>query len=64
MIENVILAAGVSLKPSDTQLKEFGKRIKALNKQAVFNLIAERLALYEELSTPINTKILIVQLIF
>ena len=44
----MINAKGVTLKPSDTQLKEFIKRIKSLNKDIVSEILYEKISLYSK----------------
>ena len=43
IIDDVLKVSGVSIKPTENQLKEFVKRIKTLNKEIVFKILKERL---------------------
>jgi hypothetical protein len=43
----MLVPTGISLKPSDSQLKEFVKKIKTLDKDFIFNKLCEKLSLYE-----------------
>jgi hypothetical protein len=60
LIEDIIIPTGISTKPSDSQLKEFGKRAKSLDKEAIFKNLWERLENYENMIDGSNVKVFIV----
>ena len=43
VIDEVLEISGISNKPTESQLKEFNKRIKTLNNEIIFNSINERI---------------------
>jgi len=43
IIEEVLETSGISLKPSDGQLKEFNKKIKNLNKDVIIEFLNEKI---------------------
>ena len=56
----MIQPTGITIKPGETQLKEFGKRAKNLDKNSIFQILCEKLENYEKMSDSTNIKILIV----
>jgi hypothetical protein len=49
LIDDILKPTGVTIKPSDSQLNEFIRRIKNLNKEAVGKILMERIG---NLGTP------------
>jgi hypothetical protein len=62
LIDDVVNAGGMTLKPAESQLKEFIRRLKSLNKDIVCDIINERLMKFDEMSNSEQSKILIVKI--
>lgn len=60
LIDDLIQPTGISLRPNETQLKEFAKRAKNLDREIIFRTLFEKISKYEQMSDGINIKILIV----
>jgi hypothetical protein len=53
---------GITLKPSDNQMREFGKRAKTLDREAIFKILWGKLEGYRDMIDGNNVKVLIVML--
>ncbi len=56
LVDDIIQPTGISLKPTDNILKEFGKRVKSLDKEIVFNILLDKLNNYENMTEGNNVK--------
>ena len=58
LIDGILLPTGVTIKPSENNMKDFLKRLKTLNKQTVLKILLERLEIYESITGNDQVKIL------
>jgi hypothetical protein len=65
LIDDILQPIGVSVKPSDNQIKEFLRRLKTLKKEIVLNILIDRLKNYENMGDSSQFKVLqVIILIF
>jgi hypothetical protein len=62
LIDSILIPTGVTIKPSESQIKDFLKRLKNLNKQIVLKILLERLNSYELMTSSDQIKVLQVSL--
>jgi hypothetical protein len=62
IIDDVLNAKGVTLKPAETQMKEFIKRLKTLNKDIVCDIFNEKLLKFDEMGDGDKIRVLVVSL--
>lgn len=58
LIDDILKPTGVTVKPSDTQIKDFLKRLKTLKKEIVLNILFDRLKSYESMGDTTQFKVL------
>lgn len=58
LIDDILMPTGVTVKPSDTQIKDFLKRLKTLKKEIVLNILFDRLKSYESMGDTTQFKVL------
>jgi hypothetical protein len=58
LIDDILKPTGVTVKPSDTQIKDFLKRLKTLKKEIVLNILFDRLKNYESMGDSTQFKVL------
>lgn len=56
LVDDLIHPTGISLKPTENVLKEFGRRVKSLDKEIIFGIIMDKLNNYENVSEGNNVK--------
>jgi hypothetical protein len=62
LIDDILKPIGVTVKPSENQIKDFLKRLKTLKKEIVLNILFDRLKSYESMGDTTQFKVLQVQL--
>jgi len=50
IIDDILVPTGVTLKPSDNQIKEFLKRLKSLNKDLVYKILLDKVLNYQNMT--------------
>jgi hypothetical protein len=63
LIDDVLNSKGVSVKPTETLLKDFIKRLKTLNKDIVCDVLNEKLMKFNEMEDNDQIRVLIVSYI-
>ena len=58
LIEDLLVPTGISMKPSDSQLKEFCKKIKTLDKNFICNKLLEKINNYSDITDQNQFKVL------
>jgi hypothetical protein len=62
LIDGILIPTGVTIKPSESQIKDFLKRLKTLNKQIVLKILLERLNSHKLMTSSDQIKVLQVSL--
>jgi hypothetical protein len=60
LIESVLNSKGVTLKPTELQLKDFIKRLKSLDKDTVCDILNEKLMKFNEMEDTEQVRMLLV----
>ncbi len=56
LVDDIIHPTGISLKPTENILKEFGRRVKSLDKEIIFGILIDKLNSYENMTDGNNVK--------
>jgi len=64
LIDEILQPSGVSVKPSPSEMKDFMKRLKILNKKIVLDILFNRLQDYEENDTDAMKTLMVSLVIF
>lgn len=64
LVDDILQPTGITIKPSDSQINEFLKRLKSLDKKLIGKILYEKISNFENLSNQAEIKILTVIRIF